>query len=224
MKRTLFALACTTSLALAQPALRTLKIQESPPPPKNRPGYSIQVEYPGPNAAALKWVQAQIQEFKKEYREYALEPRPDLKCTLDIGFEVVYQSPRLTAIEFSTAVYYGGAHPGHNLAALLLDGKGKPLSLSRCFKPQSDWIGVLADYCKQDLIRQKIETSDDFLNDGTAAKPENYKVVLPTKDGLRVEFPEYQVAPYSSGPQQVLVPYSQIKELIDPAGPLGERR
>ncbi len=37
-----------------------------------------------------------------------------------------------------------------------------------------------------------------------------------------ITFDEYQVADYSAGQQAVTVPYSALKDLIDPQGPLGK--
>jgi hypothetical protein len=38
---------------------------------------------------------------------------------------------------------------------------------------------------------------------------------------LLITFDEYQVAAYAAGPQTVVVPYSELKGLIDPQGALG---
>jgi hypothetical protein len=41
-----------------------------------------------------------------------------------------------------------------------------------------------------------------------------------TSNGLVIIFDEFQVAPYVPGPQTVTIPYSELKTLIDPKGPL----
>ena len=40
--------------------------------------------------------------------------------------------------------------------------------------------------------------------------------------GLLITFDEYQVAPYVFGQQTETVPYSELKSMIDPHGPLGD--
>jgi hypothetical protein len=39
---------------------------------------------------------------------------------------------------------------------------------------------------------------------------------------LLITFDEYQVAPYAAGPQKVAIPYSELRALINPQGPLGK--
>jgi hypothetical protein len=41
-----------------------------------------------------------------------------------------------------------------------------------------------------------------------------------TKKGLWITFDPYQVAAYAAGPQTVLVPYSALKDIIKPDGPV----
>jgi len=39
---------------------------------------------------------------------------------------------------------------------------------------------------------------------------------------LGINFDAYQVGPYAAGPQYVLVPYSALKDVINPDGPVGQ--
>ncbi|MFS8085155.1 MAG: RsiV family protein, partial [Acidobacteriota bacterium] len=48
----------------------------------------------------------------------------------------------------------------------------------------------------------------------------NYKAWVITKKGLWIVFDPYQVASYAAGPQTVLVPYSVLKDIIKPDGPV----
>jgi hypothetical protein len=50
--------------------------------------------------------------------------------------------------------------------------------------------------------------------------PENYRNWNIATDGLMITFDEYQVAAYAAGPQTVVVPYSELQAVIDPASPL----
>ena len=60
-----------------------------------------------------------------------------------------------------------------------------------------------------------------MLKDGSAPTAKNYESWTITKRGIGINFDPYQVAPYAAGPQFVMVPYSALKELIKPDGPLG---
>jgi hypothetical protein len=64
-------------------------------------------------------------------------------------------------------------------------------------------------------------TSEE-IEKGAAAKADNYQGWTLTKKGLGIEFDPYQVGPYAAGPQSVLVPYSNLKDIINPEGPIGQ--
>jgi hypothetical protein len=61
---------------------------------------------------------------------------------------------------------------------------------------------------------------NDWIEKGAAAELSNYDNWAITKKGLRITFDPYQVGPYAAGPQQVVVPYSALKEIIKPDGPV----
>ena len=203
--RTLIVGLLLSQLVWAQPALKSLSIYEK------KPTYTIAVKYPGPNAAALRLVSEEIAAFKKE------EMQPG--CVLEINYEVVYSSPKITSLLFSGYANLGGAHPNGIQKTLLLSSTGQPLSLRQCLRGNG-WLKALETYCRQDLQRQKLDSDKDWILTGTAGTPENYQRVLPTSKGLRVFFADYQVAPHALGPQEVMVPYSVVAPYINPKGPL----
>ena len=192
-------------LAWAAPLLKSISIYEK------KPNYTIKVKYPGPNAAALKLVQAEIANFKKE------EPTPG--CMLELGYEVIYSNSRLTSILFGGYVDMRGAHPSGFEKALILSPDGEPITLQQCFRGDG-WMKVVESYSRQEFARRKLDSDPGWIKTGTEAKAENYQVVLPDSKGLQVYFSDYQVAPHVVGPQQVLVPWSLLHQEIDPQGPL----
>ena len=61
----------------------------------------------------------------------------------------------------------------------------------------------------------------DSLETGAGPHADNYRAWAITKKGLWITFDPYQVAAYAAGPQYVLVPYSALKDIIKPDGPIG---
>ena len=216
MKR-LILLMLLTAWVGAKPTLQPTAIHETG---KGKPGYTIEVKYPGPNPAALQLVQAEIAAFKKDYTDVAGESGSGIPCELNIEYEILYSGPSLTTVLFSGWSNLGGAHPNSLFRQLLLSPQGKPMALTRCFREGQGWLTRLQTYCRQDLKKQKLDSEADWILRGTAASLENYQLVLPTARGLRVIFADYQVAPHAVGPQEVLVPYSVVAADIAPGGPL----
>jgi len=56
--------------------------------------------------------------------------------------------------------------------------------------------------------------------EGAEPKPENYQVWNFDFDNLLITFEQYQVMPYSAGPQTMTIPYYRLKDELNPASPL----
>src|SRR5262249_43835062 len=124
------------------------------------------------------------------------------------------------SIKFQTEGYLAGAaHPYHMVYVLNYDLEhGQDIALSDLFLPNANYLETISNYCAAQLATRDIDFKD--FSQGADPKPENYKNWNISSDGLLITFDEYQVAPYSAGPQTVSVPYSELKALIDPNGPL----
>jgi hypothetical protein len=60
----------------------------------------------------------------------------------------------------------------------------------------------------------------DQIATGAGPRADNYRAWSITKKGLWITFDPYVVAAYAAGPQYVLVPYSALKDIIRPDGPI----
>jgi hypothetical protein len=61
---------------------------------------------------------------------------------------------------------------------------------------------------------------EEMMKTGASPRADNYRACAVTRKGLWVTFDPYQVAPYAAGPQHVLVPYSALKDILKPDGPV----
>ena len=146
---------------------------------------------------------------------------------LSIGYDFRLATDDLISVAFRVGAYSrGAAHPNSSTTVLNYDVKsGKKLSLSDLFNPKSDYLSVISSYCIKDLKQQAKKVKDSMLSDdsiasGASARADNYKAWAITRKGLWIIFDPYQVAPYAAGPQYVLVPYSALKDIIKPSGPI----
>lgn len=167
--------------------------------------------------------------FKKDLApEEGDEPRPEnsMGSDLGIGYTINLAQDDLVSVQFDVGSYYqGAAHPNSYTETLNYDLKnGKQLKLADLFKPGSKYLQTLSTLCVADLKKQwkekNAEVIEDMLKDGSAPTAKNYESWTITKRGIGINFDPYQVAPYAAGPQFVMVPYSALKELIKPDGPL----
>ena len=203
--------------------------------------YEVNAQYPqisgGNNPNFEKFNQAvrasaakKVAAFKKDVApaEDEEEPRPEgsMGSDLNVGYKVALAQDDLVSIDFSIGTYFqGAAHPNSFSETLNYDMKnGKELKLSDLFKPGAKYLQAIATYCIADLKRQAKDKSllDEEIEKGAAAAAKNYQSWTITRRGLGINFDAYQVGPYAAGPQHVLVPYSALKDLINPDGPIGQ--
>jgi hypothetical protein len=183
------------------------------------------------NQAARASVTRKVAGFKKDMQpegEDEEEPRPEgsMGSDLSVGYDVLLAQDDLVSIKFDVSTYFqGAAHPNSYADVLNFDLKnGKQLKLSDLFKPGAKYLQAIAAYCINDLKKQAKDKGllDEEIEKGAAAKSDNYESWTITKRGLSIHFDPYQVAPYAAGPQFVLVPYSTLKDLINPEGPIAQ--
>ena len=182
------------------------------------------------NQAARGLVTKTVADFKKDMAPQAGEdePRPEgsMGSDLTVNYDIALAQDDLVSVEFNVGSYYmGAAHPNSYSEVLNYDLKnGKQLKLGDLFKPGAKYLQAIATYCIADLKKQAKDKGllDDEIEKGAAASPKNYHSWTITRRGLGINFDSYQVGPYAAGPQFVLVPYSTLKDLINPEGPIAQ--
>ena len=154
-------------------------------------------------------------------------PAETQTSTLDSDYQIRLAADDLISIEFSESAYSrGAAHPNSYTTVLSYDVRnGKKLALADLFNAKSNYLKAISDYCIKDLKLQAKKEKDSMLTDdmiksGASARADNFNAWTITKQGLWITFDPYQVAAYAAGPQQVLVPYSALKDLIKSDGPI----
>lgn len=211
-----------------------------------KPKYEIDAEYPqltgsgSPNYETFNQtirslVTKRVADFKADMASNAADPELELPAEsggsdLHIGYNIELAKDDLISVMLVVGSYSAGAaHPNSHSEVVNFDLKnGKLLKLSDLFQPGSKYLQTLAAYCISDLKKQagaKGEDSmldDEWIQRGAGPEAENYGSWTIGKQGLEIVFDAYQVAPYAAGPQHVFVPYSALKEIIKPDGPLAQ--
>jgi hypothetical protein len=184
------------------------------------------------NQAVRASVMKKIAEFKKDLvsPEEGEQPVETMGSDISISYTVALAQDDLVSIDFEIGSYYSGAaHPNSYSEVINYDLKnGKELKLGDLFKPGSRYLAAMSAYSISDLKKQsKAKGPDGMLDDssiesGAGPASKNFGSWTITKKGLGINFDAYQVGPYAAGPQYVLIPYSALKDLIAPDGPIGQ--
>jgi hypothetical protein len=156
-------------------------------------------------------------------------PAETMGSDIGIGYKVAVARDDLISIKFDVSSYESGAaHPNSYSEVVNFDLKtGRQLKLGDLFKPGAKYVQVLSAYSIQDLKKQSKKKDsmledDEWLQRGAGADAENFSSWTIGKKGLEITFDSYQVAPYAAGPQTVMVPYSALKDIIKPDGPVAQ--
>ncbi|MCG6941774.1 MAG: DUF3298 domain-containing protein [Thiohalocapsa sp.] len=167
-----------------------------------------------------------LEGFRKQYAEFLAENdgiHLGPPWAFSLGYEKVYTTDTLIAVDGGGYMYTGGAHGGALYLPLVLDRKtGKPLEPAALFRAGSDWLAPLAEHARAALQKEapfnddSEMVDDDWFQQGTAPTAENYGLLLPTADGIRVTFSQYQVGPYAIGDFRVTVPYAALRDVLSP--------
>lgn len=198
--------------------------------------YTISAVYPAITGkdispAAQKFnhaIDAMVKEEVDQFKKYVKADVPHMKTlpeavrkntlTIDYDYYIV-KSNKIPVVSIRLNVeglQAGRAHPYHKYRVLTIDlnNKGKILALNDLFKPGIKYLQAIAKYCKQQL---SAKLKDKWMIDqGTVAKPANYKNWNMQSDSLLITFDEYQVAPYVYGAQEVEIPYKKLANILAP--------
>lgn len=181
------------------------------------------------NQTARALVTKKVAGFKKDVAPAeGEEPRPEgsMGSNLNVAYTLILAQDDLISVKFDVGSYYqGAAHPNSYSDVVNFDLKnGKQLKLSDLFKPGAKYLQAIADYSIADLKKQAKARglTDEEIATGAAPQAKNYDRWNIMKTGIGISFDAYQVGPYAAGPQFVTVPYSALKDLINPEGPIAQ--
>jgi Protein of unknown function (DUF3298)/Deacetylase PdaC len=166
-----------------------------------------------------------IENFKKditneEWYEQDIED-PAMRHGDFVRIEVLAFTPQLFSARIHNSIYYGGAaHPmpyteviNYNLET------NKDLTLSDFFVYSSNYTVELSDFCINDF-NFRLSQGDEWLGDiewiinGAGPEEINFRAFNLTPEGILITFDAYQVAAYAAGAQEVLIPYSELQEIL----------
>jgi hypothetical protein len=162
--------------------------------------------------------------------------------SLTIKYKLMNDRQNIVSILFDISKsYYGAAHPSPATDAINYDlSTHKNLTLADLFAPNSQYLKVLSAASRKVLIEKiivkgphnpnipikKLLNKHNFMYAtilrGTAPIAKNYQFWTISQQGLKITFPTYQVAPYYFGPQTVIIPKSDLQNILRKNSPLAK--
>ncbi len=163
--------------------------------------------------AEKSWTSFEKQ-FEEERRTIGNEELPEYarQRTMDQYDELLYADDQLICLRQLVSIYMGGAHPMWGLQSKVFDVRAaRFLEADELFADRRRPLNYLSAYCRPILQKMlNTDSRDPMLQGGTEAKNENFQQLLPTQQGLLVQFNPYEVGPYAVGAPEVLIPWPEL--------------
>lgn len=127
-----------------------------------------------------------------------------------------YTSPFSVSYVFNVTEDTLGAHPNSNFQTFTFRGTdGANIQLADLFNSGTNYLETLSTLTRAALTRQQGADADPtFINPGTTADTNNFSDFAVDGSNLVIFFAPYAVAPYSSGPQTVRIPLSELSSVL----------
>ena len=178
--------------------------------------YPVFEKEPLLNAQVSDIVQKNLEAFNSEFFS-AEAPAYPQAFEFDIDSSSVYEDTNHISFLLTVYQFTGGAHGSTTLIPITYSKQTKKLlSLEEVVQPaRKDWLATLSTEARKQLNaqvkKQKFSSDEDWINKGTEPAKENFAIFKLEKNSVRIIFSQYQVAPYSSGMPEVIVPRSFFK-------------
>ena len=188
--------------------------------------YAIKAQWPVIEGASTPQIeqfnlaaQQLVSDTLRNFQQKQSKPLPDAGGFIYVNYQVVNAANGMLSILFDASTYTGGAHTNTTHIPLNFDlNTGQALTLNDVFKPGTDAVSTLAVIASDELTR----TNRLVFPAGAEPKPENYRVWNFDYNNLLITFEDYQVMPFSAGPQTVAIPYYRLKDVLNPDSPLAD--
>lgn len=174
------------------------------------------------NQKVTMLIQQPLNQFKKMVSPEISKAFPaDAQSYFKLNYQLASfmsasQNTKYISIRFNIEAFaLGMAHPYHSFLVMNYDlGHNKMLSLSDLFKPNSNYLSVIAHYCIKQLQAKHLSDTSMIVS-GAAPRINNYKNWNLTLSGLLISFEEGQVAPRYDGAMQILIPKAVLAPLVN---------
>lgn len=184
----------------------------------DNPRYKLNIYYPYTSYELLnktieEKINAEISSLLDTIKEYGV--RPNQYYSLFINYDK-YNYKNFLSYVFYISSYTGGAHPNNTIWTISYDiNTNKIIDINDLIKKESNILNTLSSYSKSALKKDKRfnDTSSNIkkmIDEGTKPNIDNFKNFAFSNDGLIIFFEQYQVAPYSFGNFEVVIPYSKL--------------
>lgn len=158
---------------------------------------------------------AAVQEGKENAALLApyISKNPDMpgQCETYLNYQIKYNRNNYLSLIFQNYQYAGGAHGNTVQTSYTFSlESGQKYTLKDLFKPRSEYVTVLSDTVKEQLVKREL-TEALFEPFEKIGEDQDYYL---SHNGLVVYFQQYEIFPYAAGIQEFTVDYLLLTDLL----------
>ncbi len=173
------------------------------------------------NSELKRWATDGVEKAKSDFEGMLSDPgltRSDLALTYvsKVAVKNDFKLLPFINISFETYTYSGGAHGITAINTFIYNANtGERINLDKVFVGDYlSWLSILSlDELKK--VDPNLETYS-FALDGTKPTADNFSIWTLEPDGFHIVFSDYQVGPYVVGRPEVIIPYTSLKNVLNP--------
>jgi hypothetical protein len=148
------------------------------------------------------------------------DKHPEAFNTINLDYEVLLATDSLLSIYFIG--YSCGIGAAHSIQYSFVMNYHltlrNELKLSDIFKHRSKYLDFICHYCLNKLSTRPEYSPDSMFKEALAPEAENFKSWNITSDGIRFSFDACKVFGCVAGKQEVEIPFTALKQLLNHEG------
>lgn len=160
------------------------------------------------DVAPFRWLELRAEpRAKKEGRKLLTEG-------LELTFDTYFSNQRLISLRLTHRVMAAGQmHPINYYETINYDlKKGRPLTAADVFR--RGYLKIFSAHSRE-YLKTTYEIFDaQWLNEGTAARRDNFENWNLVPDGVLISFEDYQVSAHNFGQPELIVPCSRLLKVL----------
>jgi len=180
----------------------------------------ITVSYP---SIGVEKIDSELKSFAEEQAnnfksiEYAPYGGGNLQYYFFLEYFYSRFNKNIISFKFNSEYFTGGAHPNHDIMCFTYNlQNGEKMELADFFAENSDFLKRISDY-SVNLLKQNEFADEEWIKEGAGENLDNFQRFIITENSFIFYFPPYQVAPYAVGEQQIIIPFSELKDILNPS-------
>lgn len=157
----------------------------------------------------LSSIEKNIDNFNTEYKNFKKKfPESSQEWEAQIDGELMFKSPEIISISLTTYKNTGGAHGILVITFLNFNAQtGELLTTDKLLKNKEQFTKIANTYFNEEILEKK----EMYLDADNFVLPQNIGY---STDGLTLLYNTYEIAPYTTGITEFVIPFSEANSYL----------